>query len=204
VLSESTALKDTAAPSSTDLHEAEGRLQGEGSMWAFVLGDLLIFGVYFVIFMVARAREQEVFLQSQQHLNQNIGVLNTLVLLASSWFVARGVQAARAGDHGRAMRLTSYGGACGVLFLLVKVFEWSTEISQGHTLASNGFFAFYFVLTGVHLLHVVMGLIVVGVVLRELRNPALCRVSVVETGAVYWHMVDLLWLAVFALLYVTR
>lgn len=182
----------------------ETHLQGESSMWVFVLGDLVIFGAYFLIFMVARAREPDLFLESQQHLNQTIGVLNTLVLLASSWFIAKGVQAVRAGDHGRAMRLTCYGGLCGGVFLLVKVFEWASEISQGFTLSTNGFFAFYFMLTGVHLLHVVMGLIVVGVVLRELRDPALRRVSMVETGAVYWHMVDLLWIVVFALLYVMR
>ena len=190
---------------STDLDGArEQRLQGEGSMWVFVLGDLVIFGAYFVIYMVARAGDRDLFLASQQHLSQNFGALNTLVLLASSWLVARGVQAVRAGEHGRALRLTSYGGCCGVVFLLVKAFEWSGEISRGHTLSSNGFFAFYFVLTGVHLLHVLMGLIVIGVVLRELRDPALRRVSLVETGAVYWHLVDLLWIVVFALLYVMR
>lgn len=203
--SDPTALAKGESATPTDLGEHEERhLQGEGSMWVFVLGDLVIFGVYFIIFMLARARDRGAFLESQQHLNQNIGAVNTLVLLASSWFVARAVHAARSGDHARATRLTTYGGLCGITFLILKVFEWSSEISHGHTLASDGFFAFYFVLTGVHLLHVLMGLIVIGVVLRELRTSALRRVSMVETGAVYWHMVDLLWLVVFALLYVMR
>jgi nitric oxide reductase NorE protein len=63
---------------------------------------------------------------------------------------------------------------------------------------------FYFMLTGVHLLHVVMGLVILGIVLRELRDPTLRRVSIVETGAIYWHMVDMLWIVIFALLYVMR
>jgi nitric oxide reductase NorE protein len=63
---------------------------------------------------------------------------------------------------------------------------------------------FYFMLTGVHLLHVVMGLIILGIVLRELRNPALRRMSLVESGATFWHMVDMLWIILFALLYVMR
>jgi nitric oxide reductase NorE protein len=154
--------------------------------------------------MVERTQQREVFLASQQHLSQNIGALNTLVLLASSLFMARGVLAARAGNHPRAIRLTTMAGACGVLFILIKVVEWTEEIRGGYTLPTNDFFAFYFVLTGVHLLHVLMGLIVVGIVLRELRTPTLRRTSMVETGAVYWHMVDLIWVIVFALLYVMR
>jgi nitric oxide reductase NorE protein len=180
------------------------RLQGEGSMWVFVLGDMVIFGTYFIIYMLARTRERGVFLASQQHLSQTIGLVNTLVLLASSWFVARGVRAARLNDHRRATKLTAYAGLCGVAFILIKAFEWSSKVSAGYTLTRNNFFMFYFMLTGVHLLHVVIGLIVVGVVLRELRDPARRRVSVVETGAVYWHMVDLLWLVLFALVYVMR
>ena len=180
------------------------RLLGEASMWVFVLGDLVIFGVYFLIFMVERTQERDLFQASQQHLSQNLGVVNTLLLLLSSWLMARAVLAARGGHHDRATKLIGGTGLCGVLFLAVKAFEWSSEVSRGHTFASNDFFAFYFVLTGVHLLHVLMGLVIMGVVLRDLRDPALRRISMVETGAVFWHMVDLLWLVVFALVYVMR
>jgi nitric oxide reductase NorE protein len=173
-------------------------------MWVMVLGDLIIFGAYFVIFMVYRALQPQQFLAAQQHLNINAGVLNTLVLLISSWFVARSVLAARSGEHRRAIRLSYLGGACGVLFMLVKTYEWATGIAAGHTLASNTFFGFYYMLTGVHLFHVSLGLLILGVVVRELRNPRRRRTSVVESGATYWHMVDLLWILIFALLYVMR
>ena len=179
-------------------------LPADGAMWVMVLGDLIIFGSYFVIFMVHRAMAPQDFLEAQQHLNLNIGVFNTLVLLTSSWFVARSVVAARAGDVTRALRLTYAGGACGLLFICVKAYEWSAKIAQGHTLGDDEFFNFYYMLTGVHLFHVTLGLLIMGIVVRELRNPRKRRISMVESGAVYWHMVDLLWVIIFGLLYVMR
>lgn len=184
--------------------KARAHLPSNKDMWVFVLGDLVIFSTYFIIFMIYRHQERQLFLESQQHLSLNIGVVNTLVLLASSWFVAQGVQLTRAGDYERAVRLTVGGGLCSVAFILLKAYEWSSKIGQGMTFPSNDFFMFYYMLTGVHLFHVALGLVFLGVVFRELRNPKLRRVSMVETGATYWHMVDLLWIVIFALLYVMR
>ena len=191
---------DTKAPSSgRPVH-----MPGDGAMWVMVLGDFVFFGAYFIIFMIQRAMAPEEFLQSQQNLNLGIGVANTLVLLASSWFIARSVQVARSGDHNGAIRLTYLGGACGVLFILIKAYEWSAKIAAGHTMPSNEFFLFYYMLTGVHLFHVGLGLLILGIVVRELRNPRRRRLSMVESGATYWHMVDLLWIVIFGLLYVMR
>ena len=182
----------------------DGHLPGDGHMWVMVLGDLVIFGAYFIIFMIYRAMSPQEFLESQQHLNLNIGALNTLVLLTSSWFVARSVSALRTGDHSRALRLTYLGGLCGVLFVVIKAYEWTAKIVQGYTMSTNQFFMFYYMLTGVHLFHVALGLLILGIVVRELRNPRRRRVSMAESGATYWHMVDLLWIVIFALLYVMR
>jgi nitric oxide reductase NorE protein len=88
-------------------------LPADGSMWVFVLGDLVIFGAYFLIFMVYRNQQHELFLESQRHLSLTIGTVNTLVLLTSSWFVANGVRATRAGEYRRALTLTWWGGAWG-------------------------------------------------------------------------------------------
>jgi nitric oxide reductase NorE protein len=207
----------SAEHTASDLHAAEGasvtdagrrhtqgHTPGDGHIWVMVLGDLIIFGAYFIIFMVYRAMKPQEFLASQQHLNINIGVLNTLVLLASSWFVARSVHAARTGAHSAALRLTYLGGLCGAAFILIKAYEWSTEVAQGHTISGSDFFMFYYMLTGVHLFHVLLGLLILGVVARELRNPRRRRMFMVESGATYWHMVDLLWIVIFALLYVMR
>lgn len=178
-------------------------LPGDGHMWVMVLGDLVIFAGYFVVYMIYRTMNHDAFLAAQQHLDINLGVANTVILLTSSWFVARAVLAARDGRPAAAIRLTWASGATGLLFVLVKGYEWDTKIRAGHT-NSDMFYSFYYVLTGVHLVHVFIGLIVLGVVVRELRNTARRRMSIVESGAVYWHMVDLLWVLIFALLYVMR
>lgn len=180
-----------------------GHLPGDIHMWVMVLGDILVFSSYFVIFMIYRSMSPEAYLRAQQHLDVNIGVINTVVLLTSSWFIARSVLSARAGDHQRAIRLVYSAGACGVVFMALKGYEWAAKIGAGYT-NSDEFFSFYYVITGVHFLHVVIGLIVLGVVIRDLRNPARRRISMTEAGATYWHMVDLLWVVIFGLLYVMR
>jgi nitric oxide reductase NorE protein len=194
----------TTAQQSPEATLGSTHTPGDGHMWVMVLGDLIIFGAYFIIFMIYRAMAPQEFLNSQQHLDVNIGALNTLVLLASSWFIARSVQAARAGDAASALRLTYFGGLCGAAFILIKVYEWSTKIAAGYTISTNEFFMFYYMLTGVHLFHVSLGLLILGITVRELRNPRRRRPFMVESGATYWHMVDLLWIVIFALLYVMR
>ena len=179
-------------------------LPGDAGMWVFVLGDMVIFGVYFIVFMVYRGHEQAVFLASQRHLSLASGAVNTLVLLAGSRFAALAVAAARAGDDRRASRLIGWCGICGVAFLLVKAREWYSLVSAGRTVTRNNFYMFYYAFTGVHLFHVLMGLVVLGVMLAELRRPADRRTWLIEAGAIYWHMVDLLWIILFALLYLMR
>jgi nitric oxide reductase NorE protein len=154
--------------------------------------------------MVYRHQEKAVFLAAQEHLSLLTGALNTVVLLTSSRFVALAVGAMRSSDYQRARRLISYGWMCGAAFVVIKAFEWANEIDHGFTLVRNDFFMFYFVLTGAHLFHVLLGLIVLVLLSRELRSPEQCRPWIVESVAIYWHMVDLLWIAIFALLYLVR
>lgn len=184
--------------------DTAGRVPGESSMWFFVIGDLLIFAVYFVGYMYFRGRQQELFLHSQARLNVDIGAVNTVLLLTSSLFVALGTAAARAGDSGRALRGWVIALVFGAAFPLVKLFEWIPEIGAGLTPGHNLFFMYYYVMTGMHLCHVVLGLIIMCFVIRALKTSAKPRISFVETGATYWHMVDVLWLVLFALLYLMR
>ncbi|MFD1811041.1 cytochrome c oxidase subunit 3 family protein [Rhodococcus gannanensis] len=183
--------------------DRRSHLPGDIHMWVMVLGDLVIFTGYFVVYMIYRAMNPEEFLAAQQHLDIDLGVLNTVTLLTSSWFVARAVLETRRGRHDHARRFVLACAALGLLFMAVKGYEWYVKIYAGYT-GSDMFFSFYYVLTGVHLVHVFIGLIVLGVLERELRGTGRRRESMVETGAVYWHMVDLLWVVIFALLYVMR
>ena len=184
--------------------KARSHFPGESSMWFFVIGDLLIFGVYFVAYVYYRGQDHDLFLQSQARLNLDIGAINTVVLLTSSLFVALGTSAARAGKAADSLRLFVIALACGAAFPLLKLFEYVPEITAGATPGTNLFFMYYFVMTGLHLCHVMLGLVILGFIIRNLRGSAKPNISFVETGATYWHMVDILWLILFALLYLMR
>ena len=177
---------------------------GHGSMWFFVLGDLWIFAFYFACYIYDRANHPQAFLEGQRLLSPGIGVLNTVILLTSSLFVAICARAARAGDIKAASRFLAFGGACGAGFMLTKACEWCAEIRTGFPEHTNPFFIYYFVLTGLHYLHVSVGLIILVLGWRELRDAKQPRVDFVEATATYWHMVDALWMIIFAVLYLIR
>ena len=178
-------------------------LPGQGSMWFFVIGDLWIFTCYFACYIHDRARNPELFQQGQQLLSQGIGALNTVILLTSSLFVALSVQATRGKDIVIASRFLALGWASGALFMLVKAGEWYLKIHAGFPESAHPFFIYYFMLTGLHMVHVALGLVILGLLWRELRRKQ-PRAQFAETCATYWHMVDSLWIAIFALLYLVR
>jgi nitric oxide reductase NorE protein len=104
------------------------------------------------------------------------------------------------------MRLLLGAFACGIGFVVSKAFEWGGKIQAGITLNSNEFYIFYYMLTGIHLLHVLIGLIVLGYLIARSRrpDPGTSYVLVMEGGGAFWHLVDLLWIVLFALLYLVR
>ena len=183
---------------------------GQPDMWAFVLFETLVFTAYFGFYLFYRARNAELFLHAQAQLDLRIGVFNTLVLLLSSWSVARCVQSARGGAYGLALRDAYLTAFFGLAFMCSKVFEWARQIQLGSSFGgsdtsdSSDFFTYYFFLTGIHFVHLLIGFVVLGVVVYQLRSPARRSQELVETCATYWHTVDFLWVLIFALLYVVR
>ena len=126
------------------------------------------------------------------------------MLLTSSLFVALGVAAARAERTGDAVRLFGIALAFGAAFPMLKMFEWIPEITAGLTPGKNLFFMYYYVMTGMHLCHVAArpgDPVASSSATCDSKTP---KISFIETGATYWHMVDVLWLVLFALLYVMR
>jgi nitric oxide reductase NorE protein len=182
---------------------SRGRVPGEAGLWIFILGDMTLFGVMFVVFMWENRSARTVFHQSALELNRSIGVANTLVLLLSSYLVVAATWAHRRGDHARSTRLIFGALGCALAFATLKAVEYSQGIAAGHTAATNLFFTFYYVLTGIHLLHVVIGAGLLGAWASALRRrrPWEAGRRLFEGIAVYWHMVDLLWIAIFALVY---
>jgi nitric oxide reductase NorE protein len=177
---------------------------GQPDMWVFVLFEALVFTSYFTVYVVRRTQSADLFLQSQAHLDLRVGVFNTLVLLISSWSVARCVQAAREGSFRTALTNAYLTMLFGFVFLVSKVLEWATEIEQGFSFTTDEFFSFYYFLTAIHFLHLLIGFVALGVVVYQIKSPARRSQILVETCATYWHTIDFLWVLIFALLYVMR
>jgi len=184
--------------------EAVRFVPGQPDMWAFVLFEGFVFTAYFTAYVFSRARSPGLFLQSQAHLDLRVGVFNTLVLLASSWSVARCVQAAREGGYRAATRNAFLTMSFGFGFLVSKLREWVVAIEHGFTFTADEFSSFYYFLTGIHFLHLLIGFVALAVAVHQLRSPAPHSQEIVETCATYWHTIDFLWVLIFALLYVMR
>ena len=177
---------------------------GQPDMWVLVLFEALVFTSYFTVYIIRRTQSPEIFLRSQAKLSLAIGAFNTLVLLASSWAAARCVQAARERSYSFALTHAFVTVFFGSVFLVSKVLEWSAEIHQGLGFTANEFFSFYYFLTGIHFLHLLIGFVVLGIVVHQLWSPGRRSQVIIETGATYWHTIDYLWVMIFALLYVMR
>lgn len=177
---------------------------GDPDIWVFVVFEAFLFTAYFTVYVVCRSRNAALYLESGSELDLRVGTLNTLLLLASSWSVARCVRACR-GESYRAARMH---GCLTVLFglgfVVCKILEWRAEIGRGFTFTTNEFFSFYYFFTALHFLHVLIGFVFLGVAGRQLFRPGRRSRLLVETGATYWHTVDFLWIMIFALLYVMR
>ncbi|KAA0113308.1 cytochrome c oxidase subunit 3 [Mycolicibacterium sp. P9-22] len=179
------------------------RIPGESGTWVFLFGDMLVFGAFFVTFLVERAKAPEIFDAARTTLHIGVGVINTLVLLSSSLCVVLALNAMRAGQRRIATKATAAATAFGVMFIALKIYEYAALGTAGHGPGANDFYLYYFILTGLHLFHVCLGLGALSFVLTQTRRPELSdtRTALVEGAACFWHLVDLLWIFLFALLY---
>jgi nitric oxide reductase NorE protein len=176
---------------------------GEPGVWVFLFGDMVVFGVFFATFMYQRAQAPELFDASRHTLSIGIGLTNTLVLLTSSLFVVTAVRAIRLSQRGAAQLMLAGALVCALIFVGLKAVEYTTKVAAGHVPTQNNFYLYFFILTGLHLFHVLIGVGVLVLLLTQARRSTLSatRMAVVEGGACFWHLVDLLWIFLFALLY---
>jgi nitric oxide reductase NorE protein len=173
-------------------------LPGDPMMWVLVFSELVAFGLFLGAFIVARAVNPAMFASGQAELNLTLAGCNTIVLVSSGWAAARGAASARA-DRGRRARLwLLLAMALGCAFVAVKLVEYAGETGGGIGIETSVFFTLYFLLTGFHLLHVCLGIVILAVVCRR-ADPV-----DVETGTVFWHMVDLVWIVMFPIVYLVR
>lgn len=181
-------------------------MPGEHGAWVFIFGDMIIFAFFFVTYVWYRAQAVESYDRSQLLLDQRFGLLNTVLLLTSSWFVATAVRVYREGRADLCRRLLVAALALGIGFMISKGFEWNNKFADGITVLTNEFFMFYYMFTGIHLLHVIIGTGVLAYLSVHIRNETVPgeSLSVLESGGAFWHLVDLLWVVLFALLYLMR
>lgn len=191
-----------------DAKRRQNWVPGEVGIWAFILADMMTFGVFFVVFIYERRLDLDAFAAGSASLSTTFGAVNTFILLTASLFIAQAVQRVRGGRiHGARIFL---GGAAlaGAAFVVSKVLEWTAKISDGASGRKDTFYQLYFTFTGIHLVHVLIALIIVGYLYRMTNAieevPSARQERYFENGASYWHMVDVLWLVLFAVLYLVR
>lgn len=172
-------------------------------VWVFVFMELLAFGLAFIVFAALRARSLAVFEASQAELNQALALINTLVLLTSGYFVVLANGSYDRGNQHRATQLLVAAIALGAGFVLVKAVEYRDKIAHGLTTGVNQFYDFYWVLTGFHLFHVVLGILILAYMARKIsRGEAFAAEDFnLKTGSAFWHMCDLIWVLLFPILY---
>ena len=173
----------------------DDRLPGELIMWVLIVSELAVFGVALLILLVLRLRDPAGFAEAQSHLHRLSAGVNTVVLVTSGLAAACAVRAARAGAGAAARRWLGGAMILGAVFLLLKGVEYGDALRQGIGLETHVFFTFYWLLTLFHAAHVVAGIVILGLVAIRARADA------VEAGAQFWHMVDLVWVMLFPVIY---
>jgi cytochrome c oxidase subunit 3 len=183
-------------------------------MWIFLFTEILLFGGLFVIYAAYHHRYPEEFHHASKALDTAMGTVNTVVLITSSLFVAMAVAALRRAEDARARLLVVLTIAFAGVFLVIKYFEWtakfhhgiypgSAELAATHAPGEIVFYSLYFAMTGLHAVHVIVGMGLLGFILARMRAGAVNSTDFVflENGGLYWHLVDLIWIYLFPLFY---
>ena len=188
---------------------------GRMGIWLFLVTEILLFGGMFCAFAVFRSWYFESFVEAHHHLDKVMGCINTLVLIGSSLTMALAVRAAQKSESSKVVLLLALTLLCAATFLCIKYVEYSHKFHEGllpgryfhaegfRTLHAGVFFAIYFMMTGIHGLHVIVGMgLITWVLVRARRGDFSSRYyAPVEGVGLYWHLVDLIWIYLFPLLY---
>ena len=186
---------------------------GDFAIWIIIYVELLTFALLFIGYAFSRRADVALFNASQQVLNQTSGFINTIILITSSYFIVKAVHNIKNMTKSTTRSANSVASKwllsamfLGMLFLIIKLFEFSHIFGMGITLSTNTFFMFYLLLTMFHFMHVMLGLIILWNIYQKTKSVGYTPddYSGIETGASYWHLVDLLWIVLFPLIYIIR
>jgi cytochrome c oxidase subunit 3 len=205
---------DTATHASAPAHHArrddEGKRMG---MWLFLFTEILLFGGLFIVYATYRYLNSESFHEGSAHLNWVIGAINTLILLTSSLTVALSISAMQSGNVKKAKWLLYITIILAFAFLVNKYFEWGAKIHHGlfpgmaefKALPPGEalFFLLYYFMTGLHALHILVGVTFIGFILYYMKSGSVAPDNYVlqENAGLYWHLVDVIWIYLFPLFY---
>jgi cytochrome c oxidase subunit 3 len=194
-------------------HEHRDDVGSKLGMWLFIFTELLLFGGLFIVYSVYRYKHPVAFALAAEELDVTMGTINTVILLISSMTIAMSTTAIQKKNKRLTLLLIGFTLLLALVFLVNKYFEWSGKIShgiypgaplleelgQGDTL----FFGLYYFMTGLHALHIVVGMVVLTFVLVFVWKDKLSfdNFQLLENGGLYWHLVDVIWIFLFPLFY---
>ena len=188
------------------LPTSRDRIPGNMAIWVGILSEMTEFAMMFIVYFIAKVHNPDAFSGGPSQLNTTAGVLNTLVLLSSSYFVIKAIHAIRDGRIVHCTRWLWLAVAAGAVYLVIKYGEYRWNAAQGLATDTDIFFTVYYYTTFNHLLHVGWGS---GAILWAIMGVKMGGITQqnhngLEAVAVYWHMIDLAWIVIFPLLYVLR
>jgi cytochrome c oxidase subunit III len=201
---------------SSNVSHTHGHDEHEASkfgMWLFIFTELLLFGGLFIVYAVYRYRNPVAFQLAGEELDVLIGTVNTIILLISSMTMAMSITAIQKNDRQKAKMFLGVTIFLALVFMVNKYFEWGDKISYGffpdtatlHELGQGTilFFGLYFVMTGLHALHIIIGVVLLAYILFKVQNKVIHSGNyyLLENGGLYWHLVDLIWIFLFPLFY---
>jgi len=194
-------------------HAHRDYLGAKFGMWLFLFTEVLLFGGLFLLYSVFRSRFPMEFHSAAAELNLTLGATNTVVLLTSSLFMAAAITAMQKGSLKLSLYMQATTAAMAAIFLINKYFEWGAKISHGLYPGSEHmstlphgkilFYSLYYVMTGLHGLHVLIGLIILLVMIWFTVRGVVSQSDNIklENSGLYWHLVDLVWIYLFPLFY---
>lgn len=182
-------------------------------MWLFIFNELLFFGGLFITYAVLRYVHSDAFHMASQELDVTLGAVNTIILLISSATIAISISTIQMGNKRLTLSMLWITLILGVVFLINKYFEWGTKFDHGLFPSSEMlfelgagdtmFFGLYFAMTGLHALHIIIGLVLIYITIRKVSKNEINSNKFVfqENIGLYWHLVDVIWVFLFPLFY---
>jgi len=197
----------------TEVHIHRDDIGARMGMWLFLFTELILFGGMFIIYSVYRFTHQEDFHLAAQELNTIIGTFNTIILLTSSLTMVLSIVAIQRNKRSLSLFFQMLTILLALFFMVNKYFEWTAKFNHGiypgsDTLLNESsgtilFFGLYYVMTGLHGLHVIIGVVMISIMMRFTSKGIVTHDNYVklENTGLYWHLVDIIWIFLFPLFY---